>query len=112
MRIEVVAVVTIATSGCGQVATVANHDAATTDTTTAVDAPPPGCDRTKPFATPTQVPGIHDSNADDVHGTLTRDEHEYFTTAIYADLRSRGRHLVDLWRGRNECCQSSCSDGD
>jgi Tol biopolymer transport system component len=102
MRIEVVAVVTIATSGCGQVAAVANHDAAidtTTDTTTAVDAPAPPCDRTKPFGTLTQVLGIHDSNSDDVHATLTGDE----LTVYFGSNRGNGTfHIYRATRATKE----------
>ena len=98
MRIAVVAVVTIATSGCGSVATVTNHDAgtidATIDTTTAVDAPPPPCDLTKPFGTPMQVLGIHDSNADDVHATLTGDE----LTMYFATNRGAAQSPFHIWR--------------
>ena len=94
MRIDVVAVVTIATSGCGQVANVTNHDAATIDTITAVDAPPPRCDLTKPFGTPTQVPGIHDSNADDVHATLTGDE----LTVYFGSNRGSAQGPFHIWK--------------
>lgn len=94
MRIEVVAVVTIATSGCGQVAAVTTHDAGTTDTTPAVDAPQPPCDLNKPFGTPTQVPGIHDSSADDVHATLTGDE----LTIYFGSNRGSAQGPFHIWR--------------
>lgn len=59
--------------GCGSVS--AKQDAGTSDTPVEIDAPPPPpCDLVKPFGTPIQVPGIHQSGKNNVHASLTADE--------------------------------------
>ena len=61
---------------------VANTTDASLDADT--DAAPPACDVTKPFLPATEVPGLHDPMANDVHASLTANE----LTIYFASNRS------------------------
>jgi hypothetical protein len=65
------------------------------------DAEPPGspdassaaCDLTKPFAPAVEVPGLHESGANDVHGTLTDDELTIYFASDRADPAAAKYHI-------------------
>lgn len=69
------------TLACGQVASTPGADSGLP-----ADAAGVACDVTKPFGAASEVPGLHDPNADDFHVTLTDDE----LTAYFGSSRGGG----------------------
>jgi hypothetical protein len=68
----------------------------------AADAPAAACDVAKPFAAATEVPGIHDAAANDVHASLTADELTIYFASDRADPTSPTMHLYSATRASRD----------
>jgi WD40 repeat protein len=107
--------------GCGEVKEQPGRDAAGLDAPSSpdaapvdaaavdgrFDAQPAACDVSKPFGSAIEVPGLRDSAANDLHGTLTADELTIYFASNRGNTATTVMHIYSATRATRDAAFST-----